>query len=650
MMIEGTNPGSFRALSAVLSKNGYLYFRGTDNAVWRVNGTNPSDNTNFGGPNVVSARSIVFPADDGYLYFRGLDNTVWRLNLANPGDRGTPGNFRTHSGVYARDGYMYFRGTDNAVWRVNAATPSDCTNFGGPNTVSTQSSVYPADDGYAYFQGTDGTCRRVRITPPYDSAAPGNFKSRSGVFARDGYMYFRGTDNAVWRVNAANPSDCTNFGGPNTVSTMSGVFPADDGYLYFRGTDGKASRLSTIQPNDRQTPGNLTAFSDVFAADGCMHFHDAHLLVWRYSFLDGTMADYATAAAVTLQNWHDRRTGLWKTRNGPGWWNSANALYALIDYMSLTGTGRYTDVVENTFDRNSDGNFLNKYYDDEGWWALAWINACDFTKDPARKQAYLNMAKTVFADMEQGWDLSTYGGGVIWLKETRGKNSIENELFLAVAVRLYQRTSGPDREHYLQWTDLAGQWFYDTFIVADPERHLIYDGLAAVPSDTPGSDEGPDSRDWHTQTFTYTQGVILGALADMDASGLRLAGHEPLSIAGQIADAAISYLAEDGVLTEFGAGESGDSPDLPQFKGIFMRNLACLATRIGSPGNARYVDFIQRNAASVVASGRNSVNQFGYRWQGPFDEPDAARQTSALEALNAAIRVSPTAWRVSPRA
>src|ERR1700743_1115955 len=269
-------------------------------------------------------------------------------------------------------------------------------------------------------------------------------------------------------------------------------------------------------------------------------------------FQNGTLAHYATAAVASLQDWYVRKTGLWavpgrgrlRGPGGPGWWNSANALYALIDYMSLTGTAGYLDVVENTFDRHQDSGFINDFYDDEGWWALAWISAHDFTRDEERKRRYLAMARHLFEDMERGWDDRTCDGGVLWKKGTDSKNSIENELFLAVAARLHQRVPVAEREHYRHWIDRAGQWFHEKFIVADP-RHLIYDGLTAT-----GSHEG------QKQTFTYTQGSQTGT-----------PGQAPLPIARQIADAVLAspVLTHDGVLTEFGSPGAGSSTDLPQF-------------------------------------------------------------------------------------
>src|SRR5574337_939506 len=104
------------------------------------------------------------------------------------------------------------------------------------------------------------------------------------------------------------------------------------------------------------------------------------------------MADYvlyATAAAQALQRWYNPATGLWEST---GWWNAANALGALIDYMSITNSNAYLSVVTNTFAKNKAHDFLNNYYDDEGWWALAWLKAYDLTKD----SRYLSMAETIF--------------------------------------------------------------------------------------------------------------------------------------------------------------------------------------------------------------------------------------------------------------
>jgi hypothetical protein len=80
-------------------------------------------------------------------------------------------------------------------------------------------------------------------------------------------------------------------------------------------------------------------------------------------------------------------------------------------------------------------NFLNGYYDDEGWWALTWINAYDLTGN----RAYLSQAKDIFADMTGGWD-GTCGGGIWWSKARGYKNAIANEIFLQVAVALHERT------------------------------------------------------------------------------------------------------------------------------------------------------------------------------------------------------------------
>jgi hypothetical protein len=112
-----------------------------------------------------------------------------------------------------------------------------------------------------------------------------------------------------------------------------------------------------------------------------------------------------------LQSWYTQSTGLYQTT---GWWNSANALTMLADYSLVARTASYTTVFSNSFQQaqKTNSGFLNNYYDDEGWWALAWIAAYDLT----HTQQYLDMASSIFTDMSGGWD-STCGGGIWWSKD-----------------------------------------------------------------------------------------------------------------------------------------------------------------------------------------------------------------------------------------
>src|SRR5580658_7486647 len=102
----------------------------------------------------------------------------------------------------------------------------------------------------------------------------------------------------------------------------------------------------------------------------------------------------AALAVQSLQAWYDLDTGLYKTT---GYWNSANAITVLADYARVTQSREYDFVFSNTLSRTQKQypGFINKFYDDEGWWALAWIDAYSTTHD----LRYLETAKSIFADM-----------------------------------------------------------------------------------------------------------------------------------------------------------------------------------------------------------------------------------------------------------
>ena len=319
----------------------------------------------------------------------------------------------------------------------------------------------------------------------------------------------------------------------------------------------------------------------------------------------------ANEAVAKLQSWYSPNAGLWKTT---GWWNSANALTALIDYSRVAHSSRYLAVLTQTYAVNIHGGFINDYYDDEGWWALAWVDAYDLTG----QQKYLQTAQRIFADMTGGWD-NACGGGIWWSKKRRYKNAIANELFLSVAAHLSNRAlTEKERSQYVFWASREWNWFRHSGMI-EPD-HLISDGLTSTCKDT------------RKTKWTYNQGVILGGL-------IELARHDhsraPLRRARQIANAAIKNLAgSEGVLHE--PCEPNCGADGSQFKGIFMRNLALLY-REGP--EKRYRHFILRNADSILRYDQAPDHGLGLVWSGPPRKANASTQSSALDALLAALQV-----------
>ena len=310
------------------------------------------------------------------------------------------------------------------------------------------------------------------------------------------------------------------------------------------------------------------------------------------------------AATVVLQHYYNKK-GLWDTT---GWWNAANCVDALEYDIIANNDTNYLATLQNTFTLNSGGNFLTGAYDDEGWWAEAWIGAYDLTGNVS----YLNMAKTIFADLTTAWD-SHCNGGLWWSSARTYKNAIPNELFLLVAIRLHERTPGDGGTgSYFYWATNEWSWFKNSGMIN--AQNLINDGLTT------------NCLNNGQTTWTYNQGVVLGGLTEL----YKATGDTNYLVAAEtIANAAIANLTSAGGVLEEPCNCSG--PDVPEFKGIFARNLACLYDEDHQPA---YFNFLSANAQSVWFNDRNSSNQLGMLWTGPFDSADAARQSSAIMPLS----------------
>lgn len=360
------------------------------------------------------------------------------------------------------------------------------------------------------------------------------------------------------------------------------------------------------------------------------------------------------------KNWYNRRTGLW----GELWWNSGNALTTIGDFLRVSPvfaipTNPY-GIIANTFNeaqhvdvqttkfmnfdnggiveshycingtgscsKKRDGSlakrgfkdFLNEYYDDEGWWALALIRAYDVTYD----YRYLKAAIGIYDDMQTGLG-GPCNGGIYWNKDRSYVNAIANELYLAVSASLANRV--PREPKYLQVAKDQWEWFRNSGMINSD--NLINDGL----------DSGCQNN--NQATWTYNQGVVLGGLVELS----RATGDKSLlDEAAKIAKAAINYFSnKDGVLEENGGCEYTEGrcgQDGQQFKGVFIRNLGYLYQAVP---DSQFRKFILTNADAIWKNDREkSSNKLGVAWDGPYYDATSPSHSSAMDALVAAIAVS----------
>ncbi|KAK4575165.1 hypothetical protein LTR86_001017 [Recurvomyces mirabilis] len=331
----------------------------------------------------------------------------------------------------------------------------------------------------------------------------------------------------------------------------------------------------------------------------------------RQDYINNAMS----AKDVLINDWYDASTGRFQNL----WWNSANAITTLADLVSVNPAFKNDAVItfESTYTNapgSNGGNWLNDYYDDEGWWALAWIKVYDITNDGK----YLSTAQSIFEDLLTGFTASC--GGEWWDKPHTQDNSINNELFLSIAAHLANRV--PSQKSYYQdhAVDQAN-WFLGTKLLS--ENNTFHDGFSVT-----------NNCEVEGTVWTYNQGVILGGLVELAQATGNSSWLDP---ATKVAQGAVKTLVDgNGIMTETGSYPTNDN-DADQFKGVLARNLAILQA---ARGDSSYVDILTKSADSIWQNDRNSDGQLGPDYQGPVYATSAPAQSSAMDCIIAAAMVS----------
>jgi predicted alpha-1,6-mannanase (GH76 family) len=316
--------------------------------------------------------------------------------------------------------------------------------------------------------------------------------------------------------------------------------------------------------------------------------------------------DRRSAAVTGLMQYYRNDTGLFA---GTGWWNSANALTAVID----SGMAVYRYAIANTYDRNVTaglGQFRNEFVDDTGWWALAWVAAYDVTGD----RRYLDTATAGAEYMHSFWD-DVCGGGVWWRVERTYKNAVTNALYVQLNAALHNRLPADTR--YLARARAGWAWYANSGMIN--LVHLVNDGV----------DTATCRNNGH-ETWTYNQGVVLAALVELSRAA---ADPELLVTARTLAAASTTDAAlnPDGVLRE--PCEPACEQSSESFKGAYVRGLGRLDAVLPDHPYRAYLD---RQADAAYRNTRTPLDTYGLRWSGPRTPPTTSTQQSAADLMNAA--------------
>lgn len=304
------------------------------------------------------------------------------------------------------------------------------------------------------------------------------------------------------------------------------------------------------------------------------------------------------------------------------YWPQAHALDVLVRAYLRTNDQMYRQYIDQWYDgvkTQTGGNFLNNFYDDMEWNALAMLRAYKATNEDRFKTAAYN----VWDEIKTGWT-DVADGGIMWSKNTpNNKNAPANGPACILAANLYMMDHNQDN---LDWANKIYDWEKNKLV--NQSKGEVWDGIKVQ--------DGQENvnKDW---IFTYNQGTFIGAALKLyEITGNRMY----LNDAEKAADYTLNNLINntDRILKDEGPGDGG------LFKGIFIRYFVQLILNkdLEDATRQRYVTFLKHNAKILWLEGTNkSYVIFGTYWkEKPGNTVDLKTNLSGAILMEQTARVA----------
>ena len=297
-------------------------------------------------------------------------------------------------------------------------------------------------------------------------------------------------------------------------------------------------------------PPAKTTRADVALAGLQQYFFDSSSGFWKACGQNGGLGN----AKSNFECECDRRTPF--CRNCFRWWmaGTVQALVSLNAAVPNHATSNSTRQIIEQFWRRAPytqrASPTWAYIDDYLWYVLMWLDVHRWLDEPR----FLTEATDTF-DFLWSWGADQVCGGIIWMYPDADprKNAVTTLEAIQAAAQLSValRDRAPLRAHRFKDRALALWQFFDDvgLLGADGLVHDNVTGTAQGEFHCCNRTHAPKCAPRNTVTWTYNQGMLLGAAVDLHA----LTGDTKfLAVGAKTLDAVVAELTTDN-----GGGSSG---------------------------------------------------------------------------------------------